>query len=515
MTFKKRCGHNTWDNVRVNRGLMSLRCRTCRKQCRVRTKHMAQYEWRCKSFNSKKGCELGADCPKLHIFYNKQSLEERFTVHGNVVLKNVAACRHQSSLPSTATSLSDMPLGLVENYELPPLCEGDHTDEDESDDGHAMFLDDEVDEEDDEGTQVHLNSSSSPAGHYSIPGRGTSVYSEGTVTSCSSASLPFRQGDPSTCRFATKRPQLRKHSSLTLDPTESCTSPKHRPALRCPSIPSARPVLQMPTAGPKDAPPHPAAAPVPPPLPPPLLALAHRQRSPLAADAVPSSSSSSSGSSKPAELLQLQAPRLPLAAGDIAQLHVKGLAEQQQQQQQQQQRQQQRQQQQQPVVSAPPAHVLGGVQSQQLLPQQQQQQQQQQAPQPLQMPQKPKGEGVPRFVVSPLAGPVPSLGPAGGQQPAHSGAAAVPPALPASPGARPRVPITAFAPQQQQQQQQRQQHQVPATARQQHQVPATARQQHQVPATARQQHPPLLQPAPDRPPILAVPPPFIPRSQRE
>eukprot|EP01064_Diplonema_japonicum_P026743 TRINITY_DN3826_c0_g1_i1.p1 TRINITY_DN3826_c0_g1~~TRINITY_DN3826_c0_g1_i1.p1 ORF type:complete len:151 (+),score=8.87 TRINITY_DN3826_c0_g1_i1:51-455(+) len=74
------CEHNLWDNVRVCKGRMTLRCRTCQKQWRVPVE-MVWHGLRCASFDSGV-CLTGDSCGKLHVFHRKVSLEERIKVHG-------------------------------------------------------------------------------------------------------------------------------------------------------------------------------------------------------------------------------------------------------------------------------------------------------------------------------------------------------------------------------------------------------------------------------------------------
>eukprot|EP01060_Flectonema_neradi_P004389 TRINITY_DN12826_c0_g1_i1.p1 TRINITY_DN12826_c0_g1~~TRINITY_DN12826_c0_g1_i1.p1 ORF type:complete len:114 (+),score=22.09 TRINITY_DN12826_c0_g1_i1:79-420(+) len=73
------CGHNAWDNIRVVKGMLKLRCRVCSTQWKTKVDAM----WRrskCSRFNSAGGCELGDTCPKLHIFARKQQREEALSV---------------------------------------------------------------------------------------------------------------------------------------------------------------------------------------------------------------------------------------------------------------------------------------------------------------------------------------------------------------------------------------------------------------------------------------------------
>ncbi|KAJ9449152.1 hypothetical protein DIPPA_24443 [Diplonema papillatum] len=70
------CVHNSWDNVRIMKGQVTLRCRDCQSQWRT----PADGAWRrskCLLFNTSRGCSDGVSCAKLHVHPKKQSLTER------------------------------------------------------------------------------------------------------------------------------------------------------------------------------------------------------------------------------------------------------------------------------------------------------------------------------------------------------------------------------------------------------------------------------------------------------
>ncbi|KAJ9461104.1 hypothetical protein DIPPA_02416 [Diplonema papillatum] len=79
------CAHNSWDNVRVTKGQVTLRCRVCQVQWRT----SVDGAWRkrkCALFGTPEGCNQGSVCPKLHLHPKKQSLWERVDQHGCDVL---------------------------------------------------------------------------------------------------------------------------------------------------------------------------------------------------------------------------------------------------------------------------------------------------------------------------------------------------------------------------------------------------------------------------------------------
>ncbi|KAJ9461101.1 hypothetical protein DIPPA_02401 [Diplonema papillatum] len=82
------CGHNSWDNVRVIKGQVTLRCRVCQVQWRTHVDAV----WRkrkCGFFNTASGCNQGHACAKLHLHPKKQSLTVRYETHGEQVLTQV------------------------------------------------------------------------------------------------------------------------------------------------------------------------------------------------------------------------------------------------------------------------------------------------------------------------------------------------------------------------------------------------------------------------------------------
>ena len=119
----KRCCHNNWDNVRVEAGMITLRCREC--QCQYRSRVESVFgESKCESFAKPDGCALGDQCTKIHIHFRKQSLKERVEGHGVSVLdrvkgrskgtlrKMVSQLRHEaeeaSSLASSCSPISQI-----------------------------------------------------------------------------------------------------------------------------------------------------------------------------------------------------------------------------------------------------------------------------------------------------------------------------------------------------------------------------------------------------------------------
>eukprot|EP01059_Diplonema_ambulator_P015227 TRINITY_DN26329_c0_g1_i1.p1 TRINITY_DN26329_c0_g1~~TRINITY_DN26329_c0_g1_i1.p1 ORF type:complete len:214 (+),score=37.13 TRINITY_DN26329_c0_g1_i1:58-699(+) len=93
--LKRRCcQHNEWDNVRVAKGCMTLRCRVCQKQWRTDV-DLVWNTLKCAEFSdgADGGCQKGVGCQKLHIYHRKLSLEDRVKQHGTSVLEQVKASR--------------------------------------------------------------------------------------------------------------------------------------------------------------------------------------------------------------------------------------------------------------------------------------------------------------------------------------------------------------------------------------------------------------------------------------
>eukprot|EP01059_Diplonema_ambulator_P012180 TRINITY_DN22407_c0_g1_i1.p1 TRINITY_DN22407_c0_g1~~TRINITY_DN22407_c0_g1_i1.p1 ORF type:complete len:168 (+),score=35.21 TRINITY_DN22407_c0_g1_i1:37-504(+) len=77
------CGHNSWDTVRIRRGLATLRCRLCQKQWKCKQNKVPH----CKRFYDEGECDGG--CNAVHVHQFKQNLKERLEIHGSSILENV------------------------------------------------------------------------------------------------------------------------------------------------------------------------------------------------------------------------------------------------------------------------------------------------------------------------------------------------------------------------------------------------------------------------------------------
>ena len=70
--LERPCGHNSWDNVRIKRGWLVLRCRLCHSQWRQRPTEIT----RCNAF-SEGNCPNSTQCPNLHVHHIKHTKAQR------------------------------------------------------------------------------------------------------------------------------------------------------------------------------------------------------------------------------------------------------------------------------------------------------------------------------------------------------------------------------------------------------------------------------------------------------
>eukprot|EP01064_Diplonema_japonicum_P038330 TRINITY_DN9239_c0_g2_i1.p1 TRINITY_DN9239_c0_g2~~TRINITY_DN9239_c0_g2_i1.p1 ORF type:complete len:272 (+),score=81.05 TRINITY_DN9239_c0_g2_i1:87-902(+) len=105
MTTERPCSHNSWDNVRVVRKKMTLRCRVCQEQWRAQVEIIWK-QWKCEHFAQDGKCPNGDNCQKLHLHYRKQGLEERISAHGPTVLKYVRNTKASDAKTHTSDSAS-------------------------------------------------------------------------------------------------------------------------------------------------------------------------------------------------------------------------------------------------------------------------------------------------------------------------------------------------------------------------------------------------------------------------
>eukprot|EP01059_Diplonema_ambulator_P012085 TRINITY_DN2222_c1_g1_i1.p1 TRINITY_DN2222_c1_g1~~TRINITY_DN2222_c1_g1_i1.p1 ORF type:complete len:181 (+),score=38.39 TRINITY_DN2222_c1_g1_i1:40-582(+) len=99
------CEHNNWDNVRVSKRMMTLRCRVCQGQWRAPVEAVWS-KLRCPAYV--RGCCNVDSCTLLHLNYRKQSLEARFKVHGESVIEHVRVGRAQEDVREKVESLREL-----------------------------------------------------------------------------------------------------------------------------------------------------------------------------------------------------------------------------------------------------------------------------------------------------------------------------------------------------------------------------------------------------------------------
>ena len=92
VTDVRPCDHNEWDNVRIKRGEIMLRCRTCQEQWRAPADTQ-----RCQAFPQNQCTD--SNCQHLHVHAHKQSLHDRVNQFGEAVLLHVPI-RQRNLAPS-------------------------------------------------------------------------------------------------------------------------------------------------------------------------------------------------------------------------------------------------------------------------------------------------------------------------------------------------------------------------------------------------------------------------------
>eukprot|EP01059_Diplonema_ambulator_P005570 TRINITY_DN1532_c0_g1_i7.p1 TRINITY_DN1532_c0_g1~~TRINITY_DN1532_c0_g1_i7.p1 ORF type:complete len:201 (+),score=25.09 TRINITY_DN1532_c0_g1_i7:66-668(+) len=99
------CEHNNWDNVRVSKKMMTLRCRVCQRQWRAPV-DCVWNKLKCTEYTAEGTCSVA--CPKLHVNFRKQSLEARFKIHGVSVIDHVRVGRAQHDVRQKVETLREI-----------------------------------------------------------------------------------------------------------------------------------------------------------------------------------------------------------------------------------------------------------------------------------------------------------------------------------------------------------------------------------------------------------------------
>eukprot|EP01064_Diplonema_japonicum_P012880 TRINITY_DN2022_c1_g2_i1.p1 TRINITY_DN2022_c1_g2~~TRINITY_DN2022_c1_g2_i1.p1 ORF type:complete len:189 (+),score=33.49 TRINITY_DN2022_c1_g2_i1:86-568(+) len=106
----KPCDHNSWDNVRVLKGEMTLRCRECQGQWKVKEKIWKGKK--CAEFSRTAKCGVEGPCARLHIHTKKQGLQERINIHGTEAITG------GTSSDTSSCSGDTTPKALISTPEL-------------------------------------------------------------------------------------------------------------------------------------------------------------------------------------------------------------------------------------------------------------------------------------------------------------------------------------------------------------------------------------------------------------
>eukprot|EP01060_Flectonema_neradi_P016634 TRINITY_DN23269_c0_g1_i1.p1 TRINITY_DN23269_c0_g1~~TRINITY_DN23269_c0_g1_i1.p1 ORF type:complete len:502 (+),score=70.29 TRINITY_DN23269_c0_g1_i1:50-1507(+) len=109
--LERPCNHNSWDNVRIKRGWLVLRCRLCHSQWRQRPTEIT----RCSAF-SEGNCPNDTRCPNLHIHHIKHTKAQRDQAKNDIQLALDFLCTTQGiSVVAALCLASTSSIGLTKN----------------------------------------------------------------------------------------------------------------------------------------------------------------------------------------------------------------------------------------------------------------------------------------------------------------------------------------------------------------------------------------------------------------
>ena len=102
------CSHNSWDNVRVLRKVVTLRCRSCHEQWRSLVGEVWRNKsLRCMKFGTRKGCD--GDCGRFHFHARKLRKDEK-EEEATSVTNNELDCSNFSLNSSSTISFQSVNL---------------------------------------------------------------------------------------------------------------------------------------------------------------------------------------------------------------------------------------------------------------------------------------------------------------------------------------------------------------------------------------------------------------------
>eukprot|EP01062_Namystynia_karyoxenos_P064970 TRINITY_DN5816_c0_g1_i1.p1 TRINITY_DN5816_c0_g1~~TRINITY_DN5816_c0_g1_i1.p1 ORF type:complete len:310 (+),score=89.03 TRINITY_DN5816_c0_g1_i1:89-931(+) len=123
------CSHNSWDNVRVKKEKVTLRCRVCQLQWKLGYDELG-FKQRCAEFGTHGRCRQGDACSFVHVHKWKQSLQKRQEIWGSELLlprRQAEADRpgprgtgSSSACTSTAPAVDDD--NEPDDTDMPELC---------------------------------------------------------------------------------------------------------------------------------------------------------------------------------------------------------------------------------------------------------------------------------------------------------------------------------------------------------------------------------------------------------
>ena len=106
------CAHNSWDNVRVIKKQVTLRCRECQVQWRAQV-DAAWRSRKCSVFQQPSGCPYGAACTKIHMHAKKLSMGERVLQQLRPVISDMPVVEEAATPPSPSVNLTSFLLPKV------------------------------------------------------------------------------------------------------------------------------------------------------------------------------------------------------------------------------------------------------------------------------------------------------------------------------------------------------------------------------------------------------------------
>eukprot|EP01059_Diplonema_ambulator_P003773 TRINITY_DN1347_c0_g2_i1.p1 TRINITY_DN1347_c0_g2~~TRINITY_DN1347_c0_g2_i1.p1 ORF type:complete len:158 (+),score=13.68 TRINITY_DN1347_c0_g2_i1:154-627(+) len=98
------CKENGYDNVRVVRGQMTIRCRGCEHVVKAAVETMKR--WKCEEFQRSGQCPHEDACQKLHVYHKKRNVSERVAIHGEICVSKTSSFEASTASHNSSDELS-------------------------------------------------------------------------------------------------------------------------------------------------------------------------------------------------------------------------------------------------------------------------------------------------------------------------------------------------------------------------------------------------------------------------